>query len=286
MTVPEIAVPAVTIPAAVIPAVVGVVLLALSAAPVFLSRNRTIISRWVTWCTIAVLTTGAQLIGVPGAVALAILIGVLCAIEFGRLVELRVVDLVVLLLACVALPILAAVVPAWLSVGLPFVLLGGAVLPLFVGDLASSARRAAYTAFGILWLAWAPAQMVSLHAHLTLIVLVVAVTDVASWAAGTSLGQLPVLRLHPFVISPNKTVAGFLGGALFALLTLVLLGEFSTPLFLVFAIGAPLGDLLASAFKRGAGVKDTGSWLPGFGGLLDRADSLLLVLPLAAIILR
>ena len=274
------------IPAPVIPAVVGLALLAVTAAPVFVSRNRTIISRWVTWCAIAVLTCGAQLTGVPGAAALAILVGVLCAIEFGRLVGLRPFDLAFLVLACVALPILAALFPVWLAVYLPYLLIAAAVLPLLYGDLASSAQRSAFTAFGILWLAWAPSRMVPLHVHLTLIVLVVAVTDVASWAVGKSLGRLPVFRIHPFAVSPNKTIGGFLGGAVAAGICLALLGSFDILLFLIFAIGAPLGDLLASAFKRSAGVKDTGSWLPGFGGLLDRADSLLLVLPLAALVLR
>jgi phosphatidate cytidylyltransferase len=274
------------IPAAAIPAAVGFVLLALSAAPVFVSSNYTIISRWITWCAVAVLTCGAQLIGVPGAVALAILVGVLCSVEFGKLVGLRAVDLGLLLIACVTLPVLAAVGSEWLSAHLPYILIAGAMLPLLSGDLASSAKRSACTAFGILWLAWASSQMVPVHAHLTLVVLVVAVTDVASWAAGKSLGRLPLLRARPFVVSPNKTLAGLLGGALAAALSLALLGSFSILLFLIFAIGAPLGDVLASAFKRSAGVKDTGVWLPGFGGLLDRADSLLLVLPLAALMLR
>lgn len=49
----------------------------------------------------------------------------------------------------------------------------------------------------------------------------------------------------------------------------------------VIAAGALCGDLLESAIKREFEVKDADGWLPGFGGLLDRIDSLLLVLPLA-----
>jgi phosphatidate cytidylyltransferase len=57
-------------------------------------------------------------------------------------------------------------------------------------------------------------------------------------------------------------------------------------LALVVAVGAVWGDLLESLVKRAAGAKDAGAWLPGFGGLLDRVDSLVVVLPLSYYYLR
>ena len=66
--------------------------------------------------------------------------------------------------------------------------------------------------------------------------------------------------------------------SMYADLGVVALGTLSA---VAVACGSVLGDLVESMIKRQARVKDAGSWLPGFGGLLDRIDSLLLVLPLA-----
>jgi phosphatidate cytidylyltransferase len=82
-------------------------------------------------------------------------------------------------------------------------------------------------------------------------------------------------------LSPNKTIGGLVGAIIGAFLVLTLLGTISIGLLVAVALGSVLGDLIESMMKRQAQVKDAGSWLPGFGGLLDRIDSLLLVLPLA-----
>ena len=100
-------------------------------------------------------------------------------------------------------------------------------------------------------------------------------------------------------ISPGKTrsggVAGLLGGTVAALayvpLVLTPLGR-GIPLGqavvtgLVISLVAQLGDLVESLFKREAGVKDSGSLIPGHGGVLDRFDSLYFVLPVAALLYR
>jgi phosphatidate cytidylyltransferase len=96
---------------------------------------------------------------------------------------------------------------------------------------------------------------------------------------------------HPLAprLSPNKTREGVVGNVLGAavgfLPFLVLLQPWFEPpaivvLVLLVAVGSLWGDLLESAIKREAGVKDAAQWLPGFGGILDRIDSLLLVVPL------
>lgn len=268
------------------PATVGLIVLVATALPVLLFGNSTIRSRWLTWAIIGLIVGAAEAIGVVGAVVVAVAVSVVCIVEFVKLVGLRTADLWVLIAAGVGAPVLAAVNPAAIIAWLPFALLGATVLPVLSRDPESALPRATAAAFGMLWLAWAPAQLVIIHQDLTLLILTVALTDVASWAAGKSLGRLPAVRVRPFAVSPNKTVAGLLGGAVAAAAVLVVTGQFSWLLLLAAAIGAPLGDVIASMVKRHAGVKDAGAWLPGFGGLLDRADSLLVVAPLFSVALR
>jgi phosphatidate cytidylyltransferase len=88
-------------------------------------------------------------------------------------------------------------------------------------------------------------------------------------------------------LSPSKTRAGLVGNVVGAAIALALFlpaiapKPWMYPLFVaVVAVGSVWGDLFESAVKRESGVKDAGHWLPGFGGILDRVDSLLISLPL------
>lgn len=110
-------------------------------------------------------------------------------------------------------------------------------------------------------------------------------TDSGAYFIGKSLGKR---KLWP-EISPNKTVEGFFGGIFSALIVGVLFYVFSSLdytllqlllISLIIAIFGQLGDLVQSAYKRHYGVKDSGKLLPGHGGILDRLDSLIFILPI------
>ena len=110
-------------------------------------------------------------------------------------------------------------------------------------------------------------------------------TDIGAYFAGRAIGRR---KLAP-TISPNKTVEGLYGGIAAATLlggAWVLYFKLSTPLLILaplFACTAQGGDLFESWMKRQAGVKDSGDWLPGHGGILDRLDGLVPVAVLTAL---
>jgi phosphatidate cytidylyltransferase len=114
--------------------------------------------------------------------------------------------------------------------------------------------------------------------------LVVWSTDIGAYFAGRAIGGA---KLAPS-ISPNKTIAGLVGGVVSATLLAgawvyyVQLPAQLLWLAVLFALAAQMGDLFESGLKRRAGVKDSGTWLPGHGGLLDRLDGLVPVAVLTA----
>jgi phosphatidate cytidylyltransferase len=109
-------------------------------------------------------------------------------------------------------------------------------------------------------------------------------TDIGAYFTGRSFGKR---KLAPS-ISPNKTVEGLFGGIIAATLfggVWVLANDLGKPLLAfapLLAIAAQGGDLFESGMKRSAGVKDSGAWLPGHGGALDRLDGLVPVAVLTA----
>jgi len=127
-----------------------------------------------------------------------------------------------------------------------------------------------------------------------LIIICIWINDTMAYLVGSLIGKR---SLSP--ISPKKTWEGTIGGALLATVSVTMLfplfqkGGYTWPgilfaacLATLICVAGVLGDLLESKWKRMAGVKDSGNFLPGHGGFLDRFDSLLLATCIALIFLK
>ncbi len=110
------------------------------------------------------------------------------------------------------------------------------------------------------------------------------INDVAQYVWGKTLGSRQIIPK----VSPNKTWEGFLGGVITITLISGLVAPLMTPLSLIFGLCAGLiisisgfiGDVVISSVKRDLEIKDSGSLIPGHGGILDRFDSLIFTSPL------
>lgn len=118
-------------------------------------------------------------------------------------------------------------------------------------------------------------------------------SDIGAYIFGMALGQKYGKKLFPSV-SPKKTWIGYWGGMLFSIMAahiLNLTGMLSLPMFhsvmlaIVMHVAGVYGDLFESQWKRINGIKDSGTIIPGHGGLLDRFDSTLLAMPMGALYL-
>ncbi len=152
----------------------------------------------------------------------------------------------------------------------------------------------ATTLLGMVYCGWFPLHLIFLRdlscakydsglGFVVLMFMSILLTDVGCYYIGTKFGKH---KLAP-VISPNKTIEGSIGGMFFAILGALVIGlyiglewYFALILGLICTSFAQIGDLCESLIKRDAGVKDSGTSLPGHGGFLDRTDSFVLTIPI------
>lgn len=167
------------------------------------------------------------------------------------------------------------------------------VAAMFVGDLALTLPRTAKLMFVSIYPGLLSGYLVALKDYEALangcklvfvLFALVWINDSGAYFVGNLFGKH---KMAPR-ISPNKTWEGAIGGFAAAVILGGVIGavspffNLSQGLFLGFVLGivGPVGDLLESAIKRGAGVKDSGTLLPGHGGILDRLDSVLVCAPI------
>ena len=164
-------------------------------------------------------------------------------------------------------------------------------------------EKVSYTLLGIIYVSVFFSQIINLYFLGAVFPLIL---QVLVWVSDTSAGIVGVAIGRKFFkngfteISPKKSVEGALGSIIFTGLAFVLIvvlyierinGATIGEIFLSFIMGAiisvvaQIGDLIESLFKRECSVKDSGTILMGHGGILDRFDSMILVLPFVTMVL-
>jgi phosphatidate cytidylyltransferase len=175
--------------------------------------------------------------------------------------------------------------------GITGLFLAFALLFLFrIRDITTAACDVAYAVLGVLYIPFLLMHLVMLHRTtygwqwLLVIMLIVMTNDSAAYYTGSAFGKH---RLYPLV-SPKKSIEGALGGlggsiigALLAKFTFFPQLPLADALITAVVIGilGQTGDLFESLLKRSFGVKDSGSSIPGHGGVLDRMDSIIFAAP-------
>ena len=175
-----------------------------------------------------------------------------------------------------------------------FLLIGAFVIP--IGEILFSKNFSLtsilYSIAGLLYISFSWGCMMQLRGDdflnlkwllPMLLIASIWINDTMAYIVGSFIGKT---LLSP--ISPKKTWEGTIGGAILCMVVVTLVGYFAlgmsdyVSLIVVSGIAAvigTLGDLLESKLKRLAGIKDSGNFMPGHGGFLDRFDSLLLATP-------
>jgi phosphatidate cytidylyltransferase len=164
------------------------------------------------------------------------------------------------------------------------------LVPMLTRHIEDLYLQLSYAGRGYLYLVWSVGHLILLKqlGGIGLIMLVgvgVALSDVMQYTVGKLIGK----HIISPEVNPRKAWEGLLGdfvgaGVAVALFSFALPAEFTLPhkiaLAFIIGLGAAWGDLISSLVKRVAGAKDWGDILPGHGGLLDRANSMVVVIPL------
>jgi len=258
--------------------------------------------RMNSWWVMAALLVGALLGGWIAMTALFALVSFLALKEFLSLVPVPKEDRMLILGAYLTIPInygfvvsgvymfYLVFVPVYVFMAVPF-------LMACIGQTKGYLARASVFHFGVVTCVYAlgyipllmrvpesDAPQAGAAGLVFMLLLATEGNDVLQYVTGKLFGRRKIMP----TVSPNKTWEGFLGGWVLTSALIVFAAPYFTPLrgigLWTVALALPLagfaGDVTMSAVKRDIGVKDTSHFIPGHGGVLDRADSLVFTAPL------
>jgi len=179
---------------------------------------------------------------------------------------------------------------------------------VFAHPSAPSFSMVGHTMLGVLYVSWLLGFLLKIYFFaapsaagfdagycLLFFILVTKCSDIGAYSLGSLIGRHKMIPS----VSPGKTWEGFVGAILLSTAAAMVMAHYwgstrlggmtlshAAALGPVLAVGAVIGDLVESVFKRDSGVKDSGSFFPGIGGILDLLDSLLFNAPLMFLYLR
>jgi len=260
------------------------------------AKGKDVRSMWVkygAWFIMVPVVTLPMFLGRWGMQAAFLVLSLLAFEEFSRAVGIRDEPSRLWLARAAIVLIYLPVFASWycLFMAMPaYLILLVLLLPILRDRYEGMVRRTCLTVLGVLYFGWFLAHLAYLMNTETgrelvlAFLLVVVMNDASAYLVGSSFGRH---RLAPR-LSPKKTIEGSVGalavamGVMFAVrfafegITLA----HTIALGFLLAFGGTCGDLAISLIKRDVGIKDTGSLIPGHGGLLDRLDSILFAAPI------
>ena len=278
-------------------ALLGCGLLGVTIARTFVQDTilrKQLLLRWASWAVIAPMTVLALLSGKLVFAALSSVLALVGTLEYCKISSRSRADQTVLTVLALLLPVVAA----YQALLLPVIIFLGVILLIVASfNNNNSFEHNAVSLLGIFYVPLLASFSTLIFglcqngpAILISVISASALGNIAAFVFGKLFGGP---KLAP-KISPNKTWSGVLGSVVGSFVGFVLLSSVSgivisaTAYFVlpvVVALCGVLGDLFESQLKRSFQTKDAGTWLPGFGGLLDRVDGLLFVMPAVFFIL-
>jgi len=253
---------------------------------------RNLITRSISGLVYAIIFISAILFSAESYIGLMAVFAAICVFEFSRILKLNNAIPYLILAGIIAISVIK--IPTFINgflTGFSFIGLLGLLYYLISTKsiktetfIQKIALHITYLILPFYFLIKLPFFENSYHPNIIIfIILMIWTNDSFAFFVGKNFGKHKLFES----VSPKKTIEGFIGGLLFAILAGFLIGKYSTYfsisnwiiIAVIVAVFGSLGDLVESKFKRQANVKDSGTIMPGHGGLLDRLDSLFFLAP-------